>query len=143
MLSTRCLIRIFTFRSFHVGAAGPLELKYFQASSRDSCSKSSSPIAPPTPTQAIQGNLCDQFRWAMMQKTHELTAKLSMSRPAVPLQQTTPFVSHARNHPIPNLSLSSRTQPNLLQFKCPLCFLLQPSQVFLNDHMRKEHDVLI
>lgn len=143
MLSIRCLIRVFTFCSFHVGAAGPLELKYFQACSRDSCSKSSSPIAPPTSTQASQGNLCDKLRWAMMQKTHELTAQLSKPRPAVQLQSTIPYVSHARNQPIPNLSLSSRTQSHLLQFKCPLCFLLQPSQAFLNDHMRKEHDVLI
>lgn len=32
---------------------------------------------------------------------------------------------------------------NVIPFKCPLCSLVYRTQTFLNEHMRKEHSVLI
>lgn len=44
--------------------------------------------------------------------------------------------------------ISNPTNPNagprdFIPFKCPLCSLIYRTQAFLNEHMRKEHSVLI
>jgi hypothetical protein len=46
-------------------------------------------------------------------------------------------------------AISARRTPQsggareMIPFKCPLCSLIYRTQAFLNDHMRKEHSVLI
>lgn len=40
-------------------------------------------------------------------------------------------------------AISNNRQLRPFTFKCPLCSLVYRTQAFLNEHMRKEHSVLI
>lgn len=40
-------------------------------------------------------------------------------------------------------AISNNRQSRPFAFKCPLCSLVYRTQAFLNEHMRKEHSVLI
>lgn len=40
-------------------------------------------------------------------------------------------------------AISNNRQLRPFAFKCPLCSLVYRTQAFLNEHMRKEHSVLI
>lgn len=46
-----------------------------------------------------------------------------------------PTVAHSHTNSVPT--------PSLISFKCLFCSLFFRTQAFLNDHMRKEHSVLI
>lgn len=61
-------------------------------------------------------------------------------------QNTSPLPSNSSNlsvvTPLQNPSTSAATR-DFIPFKCPLCSLCYRTQTFLNEHMRKEHSVLI
>lgn len=42
-----------------------------------------------------------------------------------------------------NNPINTTTSRDFIPFKCPLCSLIYRTQAFLNEHMRKEHSVLI
>lgn len=45
--------------------------------------------------------------------------------------------------PNPTAAITNNRQMRPFAFKCPLCSLVYRTQAFLNEHMRKEHSVLI
>lgn len=135
LLSGRCDSNPFAnsyFRSFFRGVGPTVERERSQTSSRAVFPKSSS-------THSNHFTATDRLRWATITQTSQATRFL---RPP-----PTALAHHAYAQltisPIPSAPPSSRPPTNRFQFKCPLCFLLHPSQAFLNEHMRKEHAVLI
>lgn len=51
-------------------------------------------------------------------------------------QETTQLIN-------PTAAITNNRQLRPFAFKCPLCSLVYRTQAFLNEHMRKEHSVLI
>lgn len=58
-----------------------------------------------------------------------------------PLTRMLPTGQHSV--PVYNSVLQPNPPPRFIPFKCPLCSHFYPTQMFLNEHMRKEHSVLI